>query len=398
MYITRSIAAYIRQLGREYPVVVIAGPRQSGKTTLARHLYKNAEYRSLEAMDVRKFALSDPRGFLAELPRRVIIDEIQRAPDLLSYIQGMVDEDPRPGRFILTGSTNLLVLQEVTQTLAGRAAFATLLPFEHRETLKTKRTAMDLWETVWTGGYPVIFDRKIQPFRWLGNYVTSYIERDVRQVLQISDLVAFQTFLGLCAGRVGQLLNLASLASDCGITQPTAKAWLSVLEACYVTTRLRPYHGNLCRRLVKAPKLHFFDSGLVCRLLEISSPEQLKTHPLRGNIFETWVFSEIAKARLNRGIDGGMYYYRDSKGLEVDLIMKSGSETLAIESKSGATVASDFFKSLLRFEHVMQSGDNSRPVQKFVVFGGNKGQTRTNGTVVPWKSLHSIPCFTTGQN
>ena len=273
MYITRSITKQVRRLCREFPVVVINGPRQSGKTTLAKHLYKSAQYHSLEALDTRGFARDDPRGFLAELDRRVIIDEIQRVPQLLSYIQGLVDDKPIPGRFILTGSANLLLLQKVTQSLAGRAAFVTLLPFERREVEKTKRAPKSLWETIWTGSYPVIFDRRVSPQVWLSNYITAYAERDVRQILQISDLVTFQTFFGLCAGRVGQLLNLASLASDCGVTQPTAKAWLSVLSASYLVSLLPAFHGNINRRLVKAPKLHFYDSGLLCKLLGINSPD-----------------------------------------------------------------------------------------------------------------------------
>ena len=390
MHITRSIVSHLKRVCHEYPVIIIAGPRQSGKTTLARHLYKKADYFSLEALDTREFARDDPRGFFSSMGRRVIIDEIQRVPELMSYIQGLVDDNPQPGRFILTGSTNLLVLQSVTQTLAGRAAFVTLLPFERKEVLKTKKIPKDLWSTVWTGGYPVIFDRQMEPSQWLGNYITSYVERDVRQVLQISDLVAFQTFLGLCAGRTGQLLNLASLASDCGITQPTAKAWLSVLEASYITARLTPYYANISRRLVKAPKLQFLDSGLVCRLLKIASPEQLKTHPLRGNIFETWVYSEIVKSQLNSGKDWQLNYYRDRKGLEVDLVINTGTDLFALESKSGATVTSDSFNTLLRFEALTQKNRENLPLQKMIIYGGDKRQNRSKGTAIPWKELHSI--------
>ena len=393
MYIARTITKHLRTLCREFPVVVITGPRQSGKTTLAKHLYKSAEYLSLEAIDTREFAREDPRGFLSELGRRVIVDEVQRVPELLSYIQVLVDENPLPGRFILTGSANLLLLQKVTQSLAGRAAFVTLLPFERREIEKTKKAPKSLWDTVWTGSYPVIFDRKVRPQVWLSNYITTYVERDVRQVLQITDLVAFQTFLGLCAGRVGQLVSLASLASDCGVTQPTAKAWLSVLSASYLVNLLPAYHGNINRRLVKAPKLHFYDSGLLCRLLGIASAEQLKTHPLRGNIFETWVFSELAKIRFNHGQSNGMFYYRDRKGLEVDLIIEKGRKLLAIESKSGATVASDSFNTLLRFEQQVQRASEDTAVLKYLAYGGDHTQKRTKGTALPWKRIHTVPMF-----
>ena len=393
MYVTRSITKHVRKLCSEFPVVVITGPRQSGKTTLAKHLYKSAQYLSLEAIDTREFARDDPRGFLSKIGRRVVIDEIQRVPELLSYIQGMVDDEPIPGRFILTGSANLLVLQKVTQSLAGRAAFVTLLPFERREIEKTKKASHDLWEAIWTGSYPVIFDRKVRPHVWLSNYITTYVERDVRQILQITDLVVFQTFLGLCAGRVGQLVSLASLASDCGVSQPTAKAWLSVLSASYLVTLLPAYHGNINRRLVKAPKLHFYDSGLLCKLLGINSPAQLTTHPLRGSIFETWVFSELAKIRFNHGQQNGLFYYRDRKGLEVDLVIEKDSNLIAVESKSGATVASDSFSTLLRFEQQVNRTNEETNVHKFLAYGGDRSQRRSKGTALPWKRVFTIPMF-----
>lgn len=314
MVIPRDIAPLLRKAARNFPAVTLTGPRQSGKTTLCRALFPKLPYVSLEALDIRSFAIEDPRAFLAQFPKGAVIDEAQQAPDLPSYLQGIIDDDPKPGRWILTGSQNLSLLESVSQSLAGRSAVLNLLPLARSEVTRFKKHPRTLDETLLAGGYPRIFDRKLDPSEWLRSYVATYIERDVRTVSNVGDLATFQRFLELCAGRTSRLLNYSSLAADCGISQPTAKAWLSILETSFITFRLSPFHSNLRRRLVKMPKLHFHDSGLVCWLLGIREASQLRSHPLRGAIFESWVVSEILKHRTNRG----EARHADSRSIETE--------------------------------------------------------------------------------
>ena len=299
--IERELADRVRHAAEGFPAVTITGPRQSGKSTLCRALFPDHPYVNLELPDQRQFATEDPRAFLAGLPDGAVLDEIQRVPGLASWLQGRIDEDPRPGRWILTGAHNLALIDSVSQSLAGRTAMLQLLPLTWREVMRFSQHPQDLDEALFTGGYPRIFDRGLAPAEWLAAYVATYVERDVRAIANIGDLVAFQRFLALCAGRVGQLLNYSALAADCGISQPTAKAWFSVLEASFIAFPLPAWSGNLRKRLVKMPKLHFYDSGLACWLLGIRDPDQLRRHPLRGAIFETWVVAEVAKLRANLG-------------------------------------------------------------------------------------------------
>ena len=384
--IPRDIAPWLERAARTWPSITLTGPRQSGKTTLCRELFPHLPYRSLEAPDVRAFAAEDPRAFLAQLPDGAVIDEVQRVPDLCSYLQGVIDADPAPGRWILTGSQNISLLESVSQSLAGRTAICNLLPLSHREILRFPRRPKTLDVTLFAGGYPRIFDRKLDPADWLGSYIAAYIERDVRTVANIGDLAAFQRFVALCAGRTAQLLNYASLAGDCGVAQPTAKAWLSVLETGFIAFRLPSFHGNLRKRLVKMPKLHFYDTGLVCWLLGIRTPDQLRIHPLRGAIFETWVVSEIAKHRINRGETGGLYFYRDSNGAEADLLIEHPSHLAIVEAKSAATASSDLFAGARRVQrHFAQQ---SRPCSLIVAYGGETTEHREAGDLVPWRELH----------
>ena len=384
--IPRDIAPWLERAARTWPSITLTGPRQSGKTTLCRELFPHLPYRSLEAPDVRAFAAEDPRAFLAQLPDGAVIDEVQRVPDLCSYLQGVIDADPAPGRWILTGSQNISLLESVSQSLAGRTAICNLLPLSHREILRFPRRPKTLDVTLFAGGYPRIFDRELDPADWLGSYIAAYIERDVRTVANIGDLAAFQRFVALCAGRTAQLLNYASLAGDCGVTQPTAKAWLSVLETGFIAFRLPSFHGNLRKRLVKMPKLHFYDTGLVCWLLGIRTPDQLRIHPLRGAIFETWVVSEIAKHRINRGETGGLYFYRDSNGAEADLLIEHPSHLAIVEAKSAATASSDLFAGARRVQrHFAQQ---SRPCSLIVAYGGETTEHREAGDLVPWRELH----------
>ncbi len=343
-------------------------------------------YASLEAPDVREFATSDPRGFLAQFPRGAVLDEVQRAPDLLSYIQGIVDERRRSGMFILTGSQHFGLLEAVTQSLAGRCAVLHLYPFSLEELRLMRRIPANLSTILHRGGYPRIHDRRLDPAEWLGAYVDSYVERDVRQVLAVSDLVSFQTFVRMCAGRTSQLLNLSALGSDCGITHNTARAWLSVLETGFLALRLPPLRANLGKRLVKAPKLHLLDSGLVCYLLGIRRPADLEQHPLRGAIFESWVVSEVLKWRAHRGLPADLAFFRDRKGAEVDLVAV-GRHPIAVEVKAGATVRTDFFAPLAT---IAASLHPSRPARRVVVYGGDEIQERSAGMALPWSHLDQM--------
>ncbi len=379
--------SHLLNIAGKFPVVTLTGPRQSGKTTLCRKLFPDKAYVSLEEPDVRARAIDDPRGFLGELSKGCILDEVQRTPDLLSYLQGMVDEDPSPGRFILTGSQNLNLLASISQSLAGRTAICHLLPLSVEEIPEVG----DLWQTIFCGGYPRIHSSSVGPQEWISSYVQTYIERDVREVLNVGDLASFQTFMGLCAGRTGQVLNLTSLGSDCGINQKTAKAWLSVLETSFLAFRLRPFFHNLGKRWVKSPKLHFFDSGLVCFLLGIREPQQLTTHPLRGAIFETWVVSECYKAQVNRGINPDLFHWRDAKGHEVDLVALSGGHATLVEVKSGKTMATDFLQPLDHFAHLLDTKDDLvNSSSKFLVYGGDEEIQHRETQVLPWSKLPGL--------
>jgi predicted AAA+ superfamily ATPase len=338
---------------------------------------------------VREYAQRDPRGLIADHAKGAIFDEVQRVPELLSYLQGEVDERPKAGRFILTGSANFALLQSVSQSLAGRTGLLQLLPLSLEEVRRFPQPPDDLFTLLWQGTYPALYDRHAAPSDWYGAYVGTYVERDVRQILAVADLVAFQTFLRLCAGRTGQLLNASALGADAGVTHNTARAWLGVLETSYLAVRIAPFHANLNTRLVKTPKLHFYDSGLVCYLLGITRPEHLREHPLRGAIFESWVVSEIVKARVHRGLSPSLSFYRDRKGLEVDAILERGTELLAVETKSGQTVAEDFFAALRSFAAVLPPRRRTR-VSAMVVYGGAQSQRRAEATVVPWTRLDSI--------
>ena len=384
--IERTLQAPLVALARRYPVVTLTGPRQSGKTTLCRAAFPAKPYLSLEPPDEREFARSDPRGFLAQVPDGAVIDEVQRVPELLSYIQQIVDAHPRSGAFVLTGSQHLGLVDAVTQTLAGRTALVRLLPLALDEVRRFPNPPEDLSRLLWTGGYPRIYDRGLPAGEWLGNYVATYVERDVRQVLEVGDLITFQTFLRMAAGRAGQLLNLSGLGADCGITHATARRWISVLEVSYVVFRLPAMHTNVRKRLVKTPKLYFYDTGLLCYLLGIRTPEQLEVHPLRGAVFECWAVSEIVKFHLHRGETPNLSFYRDRKGHEVDLVVEGGPELIAVELKAGRTAASNVFDALRRFQDADEQGRTQRHV---VVYGGDVSQHRTAGDLLSWKDIDS---------
>jgi uncharacterized protein len=392
--VPRILHATLQESARFFPVVTVTGPRQSGKSTLCRAAFPDHAYMSLEDPELLTYALQDPRGFLKAKPDGGIIDEVQRAPRLLSYLQVDVDEKQEMGRWVLTGSANLALLESVSQSLAGRTAVLTLLPcgLDELRGFDSWADRDSVWDAVWTGGYPAIFDRGIPPARWFGAYVRTYVERDVHQILRIGDLMAFQTFVRLAAGRTGQLLNLSRLGSDAGISHNTAKAWISVLETTYLAYRLPPYHANWVKRHVKTPKLLFHDSGLVCYLLGIQSPEQLRLHPLRGAIFETWVAAEVTRARLHRGVEHPLYFYRSRDGLEVDLLVERGSDLIAVESKSGQTVPSGGFAALDTLEaQLVSMAPGVRSFSKVLAYAGDMRQDRSTGTVLPWSELPGFP-------
>ena len=391
--IERTLQAHFLAVAGRYPVVTLTGPRQSGKTTLSRMTFPEKPYASLEPPATRELALEDPLGFLARYPEGAIFDEVQRAPELLSYLQSQVDDDPRPGRFILTGSQNLGLLGGVTQSLAGRTALLELLPLGLEEVRRFAAPADDLYPFLWRGGYPRIFSAHLPPEEWLASYTTTYLERDVRQLLKVGDLLSFQTFLRLAASRTGRLLNLDSLASDCGISHGTAKAWLSVLEASYIAFRLPPFHANLSKRLVKSPKLYFYDTGLVCNLLGINRPEQLANHPLRGSLFETWVVSEVLKQHLHRGRQPRLSFYGERGRLEIDLLLEDGADVTAIEIKSSQTPSASFFENFDRLAERFAEQDPSmqRLAQRLVIYGGDDLQKRSGGTLVPWSRIDELP-------
>lgn len=388
--IRRTAERHLRAVARRQPVVTLTGPRQSGKTTLCRAVFRGKPYVSLEAPDVREYAERDPRGFLAQYEGGAVFDEVQRVPGLLSYLQGMVDEDPRPGRFVLSGSQNLAMQRAVSQSLAGRTALVSLLPLGYEELERFEGHPTDLFSTLLTGGYPAIHDRGVRAAEWLADYVATYVERDVRLLLGVSDLGAFQRFLRLTAGRAGQIVNFSALAADAGISHNTASAWLGVLEASYLVARLPAYHRNLGKRLVKAPKLCFLDSGLLAWLLGIRDPDQLRNHPLRGAVFESWVASEILKARAHHGRAPEVTHYRDRHGTEIDAVVETETDVVLVEAKSGETVAGDFFGALARVAPLVQAAAKPRSVLPLIVYGGASPQTRADARVVPWSRITSI--------
>ena len=382
--IKRRLEEKLRQWAAQYPVVTVTGPRQSGKTTLCKAVFPGKPYLSLEDLDHRDFARTDPRGFLAEMPEGAVLDEIQYAPDLVSYIQTIVDAVQKPGMFILTGSRQFEMMESVAQSLAGRTAVARLLPFSLGE-LYPEPGALTVDQMLYAGFYPRIHDRKLNPTEALSFYLSTYIERDVRRILAVNDLDRFSTFIRLCAGRTGQLLNMQSIGADCGVTHNTVKSWLSVLQASGIIRLLRPWHANIGKRLVKTPKLYFLDTGLACFLLGIHKPEHLSGHPLRGALFETFVVSEAFKQHDHAGLAERLWFYRDNHGVEVDLLIGSETDLAAWEIKSAMTVSPDFFKGLTALEKGV--GAIKR---KSLVYCGDRKIARQGVDIIPWDKVDGI--------
>lgn len=376
--IPRTLEKSLKELARQYPVVTLTGPRQSGKTTLCRTAFPGKPYVNLESPDIREFARTDPRGFLDTYGTGAILDEIQRAPELVSYLQPMVDEAPEPGRFILTGSQQFEVMTTINQSLAGRTALLKLLPLSIAE-LGGAGEVPDIDPLLLTGFYPRIHDAGLDPTQALGDYVQTYVERDIRQLVAIKDLALFEKFVRLCAGRVGQLLNLQSLGNDVGISHTTARTWLTLLEASYIVFLLQPWHANISKRQIKSPKLYFYDVGLASRLLGAESTTHINRHPLRGNLVENLVVIEALKYRYNRGKANNLFFWRDGKGNEIDLVVEQGADIAAVEIKAGATISNDWLKGLRSFADKLPAP----PTACALVYGGRERQKRSGVSAWP---------------
>lgn len=395
----RSLSPHILKSSRQYPVISLTGPRQSGKTTLIKSLFPDHEYVLLENPVDREFALSDPRGFLNRYSKGVIIDEAQRAPELFSYIQGIVDEKPEPARFILSGSQNFLLLEAISQSLAGRVAIHHLMPFTFSELRDDpdynffelqdlrevgKAAAFNLNEILFSGLYPRIHDRKLDPPEWIGNYLQTYLERDVKLLANIGNLETYRRFFSLCAGRCGQILDQESLSNDCGVSNATVKRWLSILEASFQIILLRPYHKSFNKRIIKRPKLYFTDTGVMSYLLGIRSAKDIPLHPLRGALFENYVVSSLYKMRLHHRSDRGLYFWRESNKLEVDLVIEKGGDLEAYEIKASETFRPEFLAGVEKFKSIV--GNNSLK-RLGVIYGGVESFEFNGNRVLSWKRV-----------
>ncbi len=381
--IQRTASARLAKLANSFRSVAVVGPRQSGKTTLCKTTFPDKPYLSLENPDTLAFANNDPRGFLGQFKSGAILDEIQRAPHLFSYLQQVLDETKKRGLFILTGSNNFLLQENISQSLAGRIAYLQLLPLSQQELQAGKKLKADYAWHILSGGYPEVIAKKMNPADWYSAYINTYIERDVRQLKNISNLSQFAKLLKLCAGRTGQILNLTSFSNDCGIDQKTVASWLSVLQSSYIIYLLKPYSGNFNKRLIRTPKLYFYDTGVACSLLGIDNAKQITTHAAKGALFENMIVSELLKQRFNAGQSDNLFYWRDKTGNEVDVLIDKAGKLTALELKAGETIANDYFKGLEYFSSL-----NKKLVQSQLIYGGKQEQKRSNGIVVkPWNKI-----------
>ena len=382
--ITRQIFEKLRDMATKFPVLTVTGPRQSGKTTLCRQVFSDYRYVSLETPDVRLFAENDPRGFLEAYKGRVIIDEAQNVPQLFSYIQGIVDESKQVGQFILTGSQNFLLLEKISQSLAGRVYVFHLLPFNQIELTQIHK--QEVFTAIFKGGYPVLYDRNVEPGDYFPSYIQTYIERDVRSILQVKDLNLFSAFLKTCAGRVGQLFNASAVGAELGIDYKTVQSWFSILETSFIVYRLQPWHVNFNKRIVKTPKIYFYDTGLANNLLGIKSAEELQSHYAKGALFENYVINEHIKNDRNKGNNNMPFFWRDNIGNEVDLLIDNGNNLKIVEIKSSKTIHADFFKGLNYFDKIQQNYQ----VQRFITYAGDENRIQFDTKILPWNQLHKI--------
>jgi len=372
-------------LAAKFKAVAVTGARQSGKTTLVKQVFKNKPYVSLENPDTRRFALEDPRGFLDSYPNGAILDEVQRVPELFSYLQEILDNTKSKGLFILSGSNNFLLQQNISQTLAGRVGYLNLLPFSISELKKSKLLPLDDDALMLKGFYPPIYDQHIPPEDWCPNYIRTYIERDVRQLKNINDLIVFERFIKLLAARSGQELNNSALSLETGVDVKTIQSWIGILESSFIIYLLKPHHKNFNKTIVKRPKLYFYDTALVCHLLGIRNIVQLNTHALRGSIFEGMVVTELVKKRTNAGLTVNLYYWRDKTGHEIDVIIDNAGKLIPIEIKSGKTTHSEFFKNIDYWCNL------SGVKHSFLLYGGSQTQKRSNGqSILNWRNLSTM--------
>jgi predicted AAA+ superfamily ATPase len=385
--ITRDLSDKIKAAARQFPIVCVMGPRQSGKTTLVKHLFPKAQYFSFEDPDVRARVRQDIRGFLTASKNVMIIDEAQRVPEVFSYVQSVVDERGKNGQFIFTGSQNYLLLEKVTQSLAGRVAILKLYPLSFAEIQQADKGNISLEKLLQKGFYPAAWKQRVDIALLYSSYINTYLERDVRQVQNISSLSAFQNFLKMCAGRAGQILNLTSLGNDCGISHTTAKAWLSILESSFIIQLLQPYYENFNKRIVKSPKLYFTDTGLLCHLLDIENAKQIQTHYLKGAIFENFIFSELVKQYANKGKSAPVYYWRDKTGNEIDFLLPQIDKHILIEVKAGKTIHSDFYKGIKYYQNTIIKKVKTK---SFLIYNGDNNISNEGIETIVWKELSNI--------
>ncbi len=373
-------------MAKKMPAIALTGPRQSGKTTLLKTAFPNYDYVNLEHPPTRALALNDPDQFLSQFTKGVIIDEVQRAPELFSYLQVIIDKQKKMGQFILSGSQNFLLLENISQSLAGRVALFNLLPFSYTEMKTGNLKIKNVEQLIFKGSYPAMYDRKIAPNMYYPFYLNTYVERDVRQLVNIQNLSLFETFIKLLAGRVGQLLNLSEIGNALGIDHKTVKKWLSVLETSFIVYLIQPYHKNFNKRLIKTPKLYFYDTGLVCNLLGIDDEKQLINHWAKGGLFENFVINELLKERINKGIKPQFYFWRDSQGNEIDLLIQEKGKIKAIEIKSSQTYHPDFFKGLNYYTAL----SGIKKSDCFLIYAGENEMKTSNGELMNWKNIERV--------
>lgn len=379
--IQREAEKEIRALATQFKAVAIVGPRQSGKTTLVRMIFKDKAYVNFENPDVRLFAIDDPRGFLANYPNGAVLDEAQRVPQLFSYLQQILDESTTNGLFIITGSNNFLLQENISQSLAGRVGYLNLLPLTLNE-INDKKSSIS--QHIFKGCYPSLYNNTVDPTLWYSNYISTYIERDVRLIKNITNLVTFERFIKLCAGRIGQLLNMNSLAVEVGVDTKTIAAWIGVLETSFVLFRLQPHHKNFNKRIVKMPKLYFYDTGLASALLGVQNSNQIDLHPFKGALFENMVIVDFLKTRFNKAKTSNLYFWRDNIGNEIDLLIDNGLDMIPVEIKSGQTVTNQFFKGVLYWNKLTEKEGG------YVIYGGKTIQKRSNSiTVLPYTAINT---------
>jgi predicted AAA+ superfamily ATPase len=385
--IPRQLAEYLRKAAIKMPVITLTGPRQSGKTTLVKNCFPDYTYVNLEQTDLREFAANDAKKFFETFPGSIILDEVQQVPELFSYIQGIADQEGDKRRIVLSGSQNFLLLEKISQTLAGRAAIFYLFPFSIRELTGTKYSADGFEEYIFKGFYPRIYDRGLEPEKWLDDYLLSYVERDVRSLLNVGDLVQFQRFVKLCAGRIGQLVNFSEIGNELGISYHTVQKWLSVLETSFIIFRLQPWHSSYNKRIVKSSKLYFCDSGLAAFLLGIRNRETIDFHYARGALFENLIMAELMKSFYNTGRRPAMYFWRDVSGNEVDCLIEYGNGLIPVEIKMGSSISNDWFKGL-KYMHKLTG--LAKPESSFLVYGGSENQERSECKILSWNNAYHI--------